>query len=61
MFDAWAVRETDYPEDGPIEDQLRFCLRYAILAPSTHNSQPWLFRVAAGRVELFADRDELRT
>ena len=56
MFDAWAVREADYPEDGSLEDQLRFCLRYAILAPSTHNSQPWLFRVAAGRVEVFADR-----
>jgi nitroreductase len=28
----------------------------AVRAPSSHNSQPWLFRVEPGRVELHADR-----
>jgi hypothetical protein len=28
----------------------------AILAPSPHNAQPWLFRVGSGRVDLYADR-----
>src|SRR6202795_402266 len=27
----------------------------ATLAPNPHNSQPWLFRVGAGRIDLFAD------
>lgn len=27
----------------------------ATLAPNPHNSQPWLFRVRAGRIDLFAD------
>ncbi|MBI4196164.1 MAG: nitroreductase [Betaproteobacteria bacterium] len=35
---------------------MRFLVRYAILAPSTHNSQPWRFRLAGDTLELFADR-----
>ena len=27
----------------------------ATLAPNPHNSQPWLFRVGSGRIDLFAD------
>ena len=37
-------------------------LRYAILAPSTHNSQPWLFHIHNDELELYADRTRaLRT
>ena len=28
----------------------------AVLAPSSHNTQPWIFRVGRWRIELFADR-----
>jgi hypothetical protein len=28
-----------------IEEKIKFLLRYAILAPSTHNTQPWLFKI----------------
>jgi len=28
-----------------LEEKIKFLLRYAILAPSTHNTQPWFFRV----------------
>jgi len=31
-------------------------VRYAILAPSSHNTQPWIFRAAGEVVELHADR-----
>lgn len=31
-------------------------VRHAILAPSSHNTQPWMFRVAGAAVELHADR-----
>lgn len=44
------------PEWSPAE-KLRFCLRFAVLAPSSHNSQPWLFRVLNDTVELYADRN----
>jgi hypothetical protein len=35
---------------------LRSALDYAVMAPSTHNSQPWRFRVTPGCIDLFADR-----
>jgi nitroreductase len=35
---------------------LRFALGEAVRAPSSHNSQPWKFRVAGCAVEVWADR-----
>jgi hypothetical protein len=52
----WAVSEETYPRDGRLEERLGFLLRYAILAPSSHNTQPWLFRLRHDAVELYADR-----
>lgn len=37
-------------------EQLRLLVRCAVLAPSGHNTQPWLFRVADDALELHADR-----
>jgi hypothetical protein len=52
----WAIDAEAFPATGYASDQLDFLLNYAILAPSSHNSQPWLFRINATDVELFADR-----
>jgi nitroreductase len=52
--DVWEISEQDFPGTFPIELQLRFLLRYAILAPSTRNTQPWRFEVRENAVELFA-------
>jgi hypothetical protein len=54
--DPWHVDEELFPYDGAATEQLRFLLSYAVLAPSGHNSQPWLFRLAADTVDLIADR-----
>jgi nitroreductase len=35
---------------------LRECLAAAIAAPSVHNTQPWLFRLRDGGVDVYADR-----
>ncbi len=51
----WEVDEADYPTAGPVDAQLRFLLRYAILAPSSHNTQPWLFSVRDRSVEIYVD------
>jgi nitroreductase len=53
----WSVRETDYPGHAQLRDKLRFFLRYAILAPSTYNSQPWRFRIGDDSIDILADRD----
>jgi hypothetical protein len=52
----WDADARDYPVYGLPEDQLRFLLRYAILAPSARNTQPWRFRVTSQRVRVYADR-----
>lgn len=54
--DPWSVSEGQFPRDGEPEEKLRFMLSYAVLAPSGHNTQPWLFRVKDDTVELDADR-----
>lgn len=36
--------------------ELRALVRSAILAPSSHNTQPWRFSVREGRIALYADR-----
>jgi nitroreductase len=54
--EGWAISETGYPKDAPVDERLRFLLGYAVLAPSGHNAQPWLFRIRKGSVELHADR-----
>jgi hypothetical protein len=54
--DPWKVRGSDFPVEQVPSVRLEFLVRYAVLAPSTHNSQPWLFRVRGDALELFADR-----
>ena len=38
------------------EMPLRDLVAAAVLAPSSHNTQPWRFRLAAHRIDLWADR-----
>lgn len=56
FMDAWRVSEKEFPHDGTPAEKLAFCVRYAILAPSTYNIQPWYFRIGENSVSLFADR-----
>lgn len=39
-----------------IASGLRPLIGAAVLAPSSHNTQPWIFRLAAERISLLADR-----
>ncbi|TDV11369.1 Acg family FMN-binding oxidoreductase [Paraburkholderia caballeronis] len=39
-----------------VEERLRFALRFAVLAPSNHNTQPWRFIVGPDSVAVCADR-----
>ncbi len=37
-------------------DRIKSLLRYAILAPSSHNTQPWRFEITDNTILLYADR-----
>ena len=39
-----------------VDDQLKSLLAYAVLAPSSHNSQPWRFIVNGATIAVCADR-----
>jgi hypothetical protein len=54
-LESWQVRESDFPSAGSLPDQLYFLLRYAVLAPSAHNTQSWLFSIRHDSVALYAD------
>lgn len=37
-------------------DRIKSLLSYAVLAPSSHNTQPWRFEITDGAVSIYADR-----
>ena len=37
-------------------DQMNLLLSYAVLAPSSHNTQPWRFKIVDNTISLYADR-----
>lgn len=46
----------EFPESGDEAEILAYLLRLAVLAPSSHNTQPWRFRLCGQVLELWADR-----
>lgn len=53
----WKIREDFFPHYGDSTETLSFLLRYAILAPSSHNTQPWRFTLGEEEIGLYADRE----
>jgi len=55
--DPWQVDKNQFPNNGPMVERLGFLVCYAVLAPSSHNTQPWKFRISADRLDLFMDQE----
>ncbi len=51
----YEIREHDFPRYGTLEEQFVFLLRYAVLAPSSHNTQPWKFALTSAGIGIYAD------
>jgi nitroreductase len=50
------VDEASLPQESDSRERLTYLLRYAILAPSSHNTQPWRFAVGEDEIRVYADR-----
>lgn len=53
----WQIKESDYPQSGIIVEKIRFWLRYAVLAPSAHNTQPWRVEINGDQASIYRDPD----
>lgn len=56
-YSAWRIRPEDFPVQGAISEKIQFLIGYGILAPSTHNTQPWQFKIDGSRLYINADPD----
>lgn len=53
--DPWTIDDSEFHELENREAEMAFLLRYAVLAPSGHNTQPWRFAIVPDGIEVFAD------
>jgi nitroreductase len=51
----WAIEVSAFPTKRSDADKLLFLINYAVLAPSSHNAQPWRFRLCDRSLKLYAD------
>lgn len=56
LLEPYAEALDEFPITGTTQDKLRAAVRYAVRAPSSHNSQPWRFQLVGDLLELRADR-----
>ncbi|HSK19503.1 MAG TPA: nitroreductase family protein [Longimicrobiales bacterium] len=49
------AKEESFPRGGTDAARLAYLSRYAVLAPSSHNSQPWRLVIGDGQVDVYAD------
>ena len=57
VVNPWQVVEQNFPRNRDEAQRLAFLLRYAILAPSSHNTQPWKFAVSRDEIAIFVNPD----
>jgi hypothetical protein len=51
----YMIDESEFAAVHTLEEKAKFLLRYAVLAPSGHNAQPWQFGLTGDGVLVYAD------
>lgn len=54
-YQAWNINIDDFYKITDEKEKIKFLLNFAVLAPSSHNSQPWGFRVGNDSIEVFLE------
>lgn len=54
-YTAWTISAKDYPKQGTLSEQIQFISAYGTLAPSTHNTQPWVVTTGSTTLEIEPD------
>ena len=58
-YNPWKVNKKDFPANGGTIERMRFLLKYAVLAPSSLNTQPWEFKVTKNSITVLADKSRV--
>jgi hypothetical protein len=53
MKNLRAINHQDFFQLKTQYDRIKFLLQYGVLAPSTHNSQPWLFKIQGSECKVY--------
>jgi len=57
---VWNIKSQNFPQKGAWKNKLKFLVRYGILAPSGHNSQPWKFKIRDNKLTILPDFERKR-
>lgn len=56
-YEAWKIDLKAFDDLKSEKDKLKFLIRFAVLAPSSHNTQPWSFEVDGNRINVFGEHN----
>ena len=59
-YSAWEIDVETFPREGTTSQKLEFLIRFAVLAPSSHNTQPWKFEIHTDKNEIVLSPDYSR-
>lgn len=56
-YRAWDIDVQDFSKQKTLRDKLHFLTLFAILAPSSHNSQPWNFKIEDNIIHIMRNEE----
>jgi hypothetical protein len=54
-YSAWNLKIEDFYNKQTEQDRMMFILRFAVLAASSHNSQPWGFSISNNAIDIYRE------
>lgn len=54
-YKCWDIDENKFYALKSIEEKIKFLLNFTLLAPSSHNTEPWKFEIRGNELEIRAD------